>query len=122
MLNSREGATASLEGTVWGQEDMKRRVGATEGSSTLESSSMHGEVRYNKRTVKREDNGTMLVLIDYEVGMAFEAWEPALPSCSLSVSYVWDNVTNHLPAPATVPPYVPGPYVPHQKGLYSPEL
>lgn len=52
---------------------MKRRVGATEGLSTLESSSMHGEVCYNKRKVKREDNGTMLVLIDYEVGMAFEA-------------------------------------------------
>lgn len=52
---------------------MKRRVRATEGSSTLESSGMHEEVRYNKRKVKREDNGTMLVLIDYEVGMAFEA-------------------------------------------------
>lgn len=73
MLNSRECATASLEGTAWGQEDMKRRVGATEGSPTLESSSMHGEVCYNKRKVKREDNGTMLVLIDCEVGMAFEA-------------------------------------------------
>lgn len=119
MLNSTECATASLEGPARGQGDMKRRVGATAGSSTLESSGMHGEVSYNKRKVESKggqwDNVALHWLWSGDGLWGLRACPSFLfTSCFLRVGAMWPAIFLLLP------PCLP--CLGHQKGMYSPEL